>query len=323
MKTYIGFDVGGTKCASLCATVSEQGLRFLGRKEFKTAGMGPEEAIDRFIGLAGEIMEENGISPASGVGISCGGPLSSKRGVILCPPNLPGWTDVPIVDIVEKRLGIKTFLQNDAKACAMAENRFGAGKGARNMIFCTMGTGFGSGLILDGRVYCGESDMAGEVGHLRLAEDGPVGFGKRGSFEGFCSGGGMARLARQIVADRLVNGEKVDFCPTLDGLDGITAKSLCEAANRGDGTALAITGIVAERLGQGLSLLIDILNPEVIVIGSVFARNVDLFLPGVQRVIDRETIPYSRQVCRVVPAALGDSIGDYAAICLAMEAENK
>ena len=325
MKIYVGFDVGGTKCASVCATERDGGLDFVGRKEFATDGIGPGEAIDRFISLAEEILAGNGAGweSAAGIGISCGGPLSSKRGVILCPPNLPGWIDVPIVDIIEKRLGVKAFLQNDAKACAMAENTFGAGKGASNMIFCTMGTGFGAGLILDGRVYCGECDMAGEVGHLRLAEDGPAGFGKRGSFEGFCSGGGIARLAKTMAADRLANGEAVGFCPDMSALDGITARTVCAAARAGDPVALKVVETAGEKLGEGLSLLIDILNPEVIVIGSVYARNVDLFRPAAMRAIERETISYSREAFRLEPAALGDSIGDYAAICLAMEAEKK
>ena len=124
----------------------------------------------------------------------------------MCPPNLPDWDNVPLVEMTEKRLGIKTILQNDANACAVAEWKFGAGRGTRNMVFLTFGTGMGAGLILDGRLYSGTNDMAGEVGHIRLAPKGPLGYGKKGSFEGFCSGGGIADLAKQTVLNKLSQG---------------------------------------------------------------------------------------------------------------------
>ena len=140
---------------------------------------------------------------------------------------------MPIVEELEKALGCRAFLQNDANACALAEWRYGAGKGSRNMLFLTFGTGMGAGLILDGRLYEGTSDLGGEVGHIRLAEDGPEGYGKRGSFEGFCSGGGIARLARAEAAKALAAGRSVAFCTGADGLDAITAKSVGDAAEQG------------------------------------------------------------------------------------------
>ena len=133
------------------------------------------------------------------IGISCGGPLDSKKGIIFSPPNLPGWDNVPITRILSDEFGVETALQNDANACALAEWLMGAERGHSNMIFLTFGTGMGAGLILNGRLYSGTNDLGGEVGHIRLAKTGPVGFGKAGSFEGFCSGGGIAQLAKSIV----------------------------------------------------------------------------------------------------------------------------
>ena len=194
----------------------------------------------------------------------------------------------------------------------------GAGKGTSNMIFLTFGTGMGGGLILNGRLYSGTNDLGGEVGHMRLAKTGPVGFGKAGSFEGFCSGGGIAQLARSIVTDYLKNKRKVDFCPTLEMVRSLDAKMVAQAALAGDTVAKEIIRISAEYLGQGLAILIDVLNPECIVIGSIYARNEMLFKPVIEKVLRQEAIPSSFEVCRIVPAQLGDSIGDYAALCVAV-----
>ena len=180
---YLGLDLGGTKCALVTGT---KDCRVLSRDEIRTADF-PDwrDALDALLRRAPR-------GPFRAVGVSCGGPLDPSRGLILSPPNLPGWDDVPIVQTLEERLGAPAFLQNDANACALAEWRFGAGKGCENMIFLTFGTGFGAGLILDGRLYTGTNDMAGEVGHVRAEKDGPEGYGKRGSFEGFCSGAGAS-----------------------------------------------------------------------------------------------------------------------------------
>jgi glucokinase len=198
----------------------------------------------------------------------------------------------------------------------------GAGKGTRNMIFLTFGTGMGAGLILNGNLYAGTNDLGGEVGHIRLAETGPVGFGKAGSFEGFCSGGGIAQLAGKIVLERLAKNRPVQFCPSAEQAMNLDARIIATYALQGDETALEIIRISGEYLGHGLAILIDILNPECIVIGSIFARNENLFRAHMQRILEQEAIPMSLKACRIIPAALGDSIGDYAALCVAIY-ENK
>jgi glucokinase len=228
---------------------------------------------------------------------------------------------VPIVEIFTKKYGVETAVQNDANACALAEWMMGAGKGTRNMIFLTFGTGMGAGLILDGNLYSGTNDLGGEVGHIRLAPDGPVGFGKAGSFEGFCSGGGIAQLAKSVVSEKLRNKQVVAFCPSPEMIPQIDAKTVALAAQAGDPAANEIISISARYLGLGLSILIDVLNPECIVIGSIYARNEGLFKPLIDKVLQQEAIPSSLEVCRIRPAELGDSIGDYAALCVAMYQE--
>ena len=186
------------------------------------------------------------------------------------------------------------------------------------MVFLTFGTGMGAGLILNGKLYSGTNDLGGEVGHIRMAPDGPVGFGKAGSFEGFCSGGGIAQLAKSIVSEKLKNNQPVGFCPSSEMIDELDTKAVALAAVAGDPVASEIIRISAEYLGMGLSVLIDILNPQCIVIGSIYARNEMLFKPLIDKVMQREAIPSALDVCQIKPAELGDSIGDYAALCVAI-----
>lgn len=313
---YLGLDVGGTKCSMVIGNASlaiKKKIFFETRVErgYKAILSEFQEHIDASLAEFPECRLKR-------IGISCGGPLDSAKGMIYSPPNLPGWNNVPIVEIFSKKYGVETAVQNDANACALAEWMMGAGKGTRNMIFLTFGTGMGAGLILNGQLYSGTNDLGGEVGHIRLAPDGPVGFGKSGSFEGFCSGGGIAQLARSIVTEKLKNNQSVGFCPSPEEIDEIDAKKVFQAARSGDQVAAEIVRISANYLGQGLSILIDILNPECIVIGSIYARNESLFDPVIEEVLRREAIPSALEVCRVRPAALGDSIGDYAALCVAV-----
>ena len=187
MEYVAGIDIGGTKCAVVLGRRAGNGeITILDKKAFPTGRRPYSEVLDEFFATVEEILSAQGVKVSQVVafGISCGGPLDSKRGVIMSPPNLLGWDDVPIVRLFEERFGVKTGVQNDANACALAEWQFGAGCGAQNMIFLTFGTGMGAGLILDGRLYSGTNDMAGEVGHMAMRPFGPVGYGKAGSFEG-------------------------------------------------------------------------------------------------------------------------------------------
>ena len=240
--------------------------------------------------------------------------LDEEKGIICSPPNLPGWDDIRITEMLTQRFGVPAYMRNDANACALAEWRYGAGKGTKNMAFLTFGTGMGSGLILNGALYSGTNGNAGEVGHIRLAPKGPVGYGKAGSFEGFCSGGGMAQLGKTLAEKYLKQGGVLPY-----KTEDITAKLLAEQARLGDPVANEVFKISGEKLGAALSVLIDILNLEAIVIGSVYARCEDLLKPHAERVIFEEALLPSRQVCRLLPAALSENIGDIAALTVAAE----
>jgi glucokinase len=235
----------------------------------------------------------------------------------MSPPNLPGWDNVEIVNYFEKETGIPTAIQNDANACALAEWKFGAGRGTQNMAFLTFGTGLGAGLIIDGKLFSGTNDNAGEVGHIRLDNFGPVGYGKAGSFEGFCSGSGIAQLARLKTMERLQMGGKVAFCSDMNDLPNITAQKVAESANKGDALAIEIFEICGTYLGKGLSILIDILNPECIVIGSIFMRAGHLLIPAMEKALQVDSLPLARKVCRIVPAQLDEQIGDIASLSVA------
>ena len=311
----LGFDIGGTKCAVITARWENGQIELLKKEKIDTdLSVAPEEMVDRLIALADGIVEEK----PEAIGISCGGPLDSSRGIILGPPNLPGWDHVEIVDRIQKHFGAPAHLQNDANACAVAEWKFGAGMGCENMVFLTFGTGLGAGLILNGKLYSGSNDNAGECGHIRLDRFGPVGYGKAGSFEGFCSGGGLAQLGYTLALEQIQQGKAPAYFQNGMSAKDVTAKSIADAARQGDETALRVYEICGEYLGKGLSVLIDILNPQRIVIGSVFARSGDLLRPAMERVIAKETLPLSASCCQVVPAQLGEQIGDFAAIATAL-----
>lgn len=317
----IGFDIGGTKSAAVLGRTSQDRPEILDRVAFPTeTERTPEHTLSRLERAARELVKRQGISlkQVKAIGISCGGPLDTHRGLILSPPNLPGWDDIPVVSRYEESLGIPARLQNDANACALAEWRWGAGRGCQHMVFLTFGTGMGAGLILNGRLYTGANDLAGEVGHVRLEREGPLGHGKRGSFEGFCSGGGIAQLARQAALEQWKSGKTVSFLGSKEELQTLDARVLGETASSGDAVAVAVFDLVARYLGQGLAILIDILNPETIVIGGIFPRQHHLLWPGAQEVILREALPLTAAACRIVSAELGEAIGDYASLAVAI-----
>ncbi len=300
-----GLDIGGTKCAVLLAKVTADAVIFYGRKEIATKGT-PETVLEMLLALLNELLKENRMTAQniSRVGISCGGPLDEENGVIISPVNLPGWENFEICKRVREALGCPVSLMNDANACALAEHRYGAGKGKKNVIFLTFGTGLGAGLILDGKLYAGTNGNAGEAGHIRLHETGPLGYGKFGSFEGFCSGGGIARQAEEYFRTR----------------SGIrpTAKELFMMAENGDTDALAIFSLVGKRFGEGLSILIDILNPERIIVGGVFMRAEKYIRASMEESLRKEALSPALDVVDIVPSLLSEKIGDYGAITAAL-----
>lgn len=299
----LGLDIGGTKCASVLAAVNNDNIEFLDRYEIKTTSDW-RYILGLLCDRANEKAKEMGIILSS-VGISCGGPLSADRKYILSPPNLYGWDEVPVVEFVKDRCKTRAYLENDADACALAEFRYGAGSKSESMIFLTFGTGFGAGIILEGKLYRGVSGMAGEIGHVRIAEDGPVGYGKEGSMEGYASGGGIARLAYSYGIKTPKDTE-------------LSAKYVIEAARNGDKEALRVVNTSASKLGKGLAILVDLLNPDTIVIGSIYSRAEDMFKDIVDRELKKECLKGTYEAVRILPAGLTERIGDYGAVCAAL-----
>lgn len=319
-KRYIGLDIGGTKCAVLLAKV-DKGIHILDKIRFDTrTERGFEATFEELCQSIDVLLQRHQVplSQVQGIGVSCGGPLDSRKGVVLCPPNLPGWVDIPLVQLLKDRFHVPAYIQNDANACALVEWQLGAGQGCENMIFLTMGTGMGGGVIAEGKLLCGHTDMGGEIGHLRLTEDGPVGFGKAGSFEGYTSGGGIGRQAVSMTRDLVAAGKSPAWIRDGYAEEDISARLMAEYARKGDQDALRLFEQVGDMLGKGLALLTDSFNPECIVIGSIFVRCEDLLRPAMEKALRQEAIPFALEGLRVVPAKTGESLGDLASIMVAL-----
>jgi glucokinase len=315
-KLYAGVDIGGTKTA---VVLSAKTPILLGRREFATnVAQGPEPVLQQIIsGIQGLLSTcRKSVDDLIAIGVSCGSPLDQERGIIQQPPNLPTWVNVPIKEIIEHEFSVPCFVENDANGGALAEFHYGAAKGSRNAVFLTMGTGIGAGLILEGRLYRGTSNSAGEIGHVRLTEDGPFGYGRKGTVEGWASGGGMARFAAEKIKLATVNGERTSLSE-IAAQRAVTARDIWEAAQNGDALAAQIVASTGKRLGQALAILIDLLNPDCIAVGGLALRMGEALLAPAREVIHGEALPGAAEVCRIVPAELGERIGDVAAICIA------
>ena len=315
-RVWIGVDIGGTKTA---VVLSAKPPAIQGRIEFPTIpAKGPERALGLIRDSIWELVrgERLKISALRGIGISCGSPLDRVGGIIQAPPNLPTWIDVPIKAILEEQFDTACRVENDANAGAVAEHRYGAGRGCDHMIFLTMGTGFGAGIIIGGRLYRGTTGSAGEIGHVRLTRSGPVGYHKAGSVEGWVSGGGIAQVARRAVREARRQRIKTTLAKPLQ--DGLTARDVAIAAAEGDAIAIQVVRSTGERLGEVLAILVDILNPQRIVIGGLAPRLGEAILAPAREVLRHEALAATAECCEVVPATLGERIGDIASLCVAM-----
>ena len=298
----IGLDIGGTKTAVVAGDTRGNVLH---REQFPSEpGRGFEDMFARITGAMGRVAGEMQSQPRA-VSVSVGGPLDVLKGIVLSPPNLPGWTRVPLKDLLAARFRAPVYVEHDGNAGALAEWYFGAGKGCRSLVFMTMGTGVGAGFILDGRLYRGASDTAGEIGHVRVAEDGPDCYGKSGSLEGYGSGTGIARMARAMF-------------PSL-APEETSPVALHEAWKKGSPQARDVFAAAARGLGRGLAIIADTLNPERIILGGLGMRLWEALVAPALRVYEAEAIPEARAACRIVPAQLGERIGDLASLCAAYD----
>lgn len=301
-KTILGLDIGGTKTA---VVLGSQRGEIQWRMQFLTR---PERGFKIvFNELTTNIATALRSAPkhVAAISISIGGPLDVHKGMIKSPPNLPGWTNIPLKKLLAERFALPVYLEHDGNAGALAEFYFGAGKGFQNIVFITMGTGFGAGLILNGQLYRGTSDTAGEIGHIRIAENGPRCYGKAGSLEGYGSGTGIAKLA-QMMYPEIWN-------------ESATVIEIHNAYKAGANEARAVFERAGFYLGRGLAMLADTLNPERIILGGIGMRLGDALLAPAKRVFYEEALPQAAEVCEIVPAQLGEAIGDIAALCAAFD----
>lgn len=289
----LGIDIGGTKCAVCLARDGE----IVEREGFATGGT-PLDVLDRLAAMASVMAREDVI----GVGVSCGGPLDADAGLIQSPPNLPAWDNIPAKQFLTDRLGLPVKLENDANATAVAEWKLGAGRGTRSMAFLTVGTGIGAGLILDERLYRGKRGLAGEVGHAVILPDGPECLcGKRGCLEALASGSAIGRAATARMGMPMTGREAV------------------EAFLAGDPVASEIVIGAARYLGIGLANLLQTLDLERIILGTIAIHAGHRYLSVVKQTMIENSWPSINEGVEVVPCGLGDRAQDYAAISLWLE----
>lgn len=312
-RHVLGIDLGGTKILSLCL---DEGMRPVGQDQRPTeAEEGPQAVIGRMVRSARAAAR--GRRPVA-VGISTPGPCDPQRGVVTTPPNLPGWRDVPLARLVGEELGLPAWIENDANAAALAEHRLGAGRGSRHMLLVTVGTGIGGGLVLNGQLYRGASGGAGEVGHMQLQPWGRrCGCGRRGCLEALASGTALAAVAEAIA---LVRPESV--LARLLRQEGLQpdARALALAAEAGDAAAAAAIERAGRWLGAGLTNLVDVFNPEVIVIGGSLRKLGERYLGPARNVVAGEAFAQHAADVRIVEAQLGDEAPAIGAALLALQA---
>jgi len=315
-QLVIGIDLGGTKISTALVDHSGEIITH-DYRETQAAG-GYQAIIARMLDAARGVMTQAKVAPAqvAAVGIGAPGPLEIETGLTLSPPNLPGWNRTPLKQLIADGLGIPAFLEKDANAAALGEFHFGAGRGTKHMIYVTVSTGIGSGLILDGRLYYGANSMAGEIGHTTIAPNGPLcACGNRGCLEAMASGTAIANRARERVARGV---------PTLiadligDDLERITAELVAEAADQGDTNAQEILAEAMNYLGIGVANLVNLFNPQLVVIGGGLTNTGEALFEPVRRAIDRCAFPKPAQTVRVVQAELGEHVGVLGAAAVAL-----
>lgn len=309
-----GIDLGGTKILSVA--VGPDG-RVLGEDLRPTeAAGGPDHVLGRMRDSLLAAVRAAGPQPElAALGVAAPGPIDFERGVVVEVPNLPGWENLPVAARLSELLGCPAILENDANAAALGEFTAGAGKGTRNLVYLTVSTGIGGGLVLDGRLYRGSDGAAGELGHIPLVAGGPrCGCGAQGCLEALASGPAIARDAAELVA-----AGRAPILAELAAGRSVTAEMVHEAAQRGEAGARTVIEQAGRHLGAGLVAFTNIFNPDIIVIGGGAAKIGALLLdPALGHLYSAAMRP-ARDRVRVIPAALGDRAGALGVVALARE----
>ena len=324
MKNHVvGIDIGGTKLATVVADSTGRILRKVRKPTLSERG--PEYAIQSLFEMVRETfgLANLELSSVSAMGVSCGGPLDTKTGVVYSPPNLPGWDALPLKAQLEAEFQVPVTIENDANASALAEYRFGGGRGYNAVLYMTMSTGIGGGIVIDGRIYRGANDSAGEVGHQILLPDGPLcGCGKRGCLEALCSGPAIARRAQAAIQAQIIEGKTsaITLLNVAGGhIEDVKSEHVLTAARAGDALSLQLMNETAYYMGWGIANLVNILNPDIVLLGTIAIAAGDLLLDPIRKTVSAFAMPRPAAAVKIAPAQLGEALGDLAAIALVVE----
>ena len=306
-KYRVGVDIGGTNVK--IALVDKKGEILFSKTVPTRAEMGYEYTVGNIKQSIKELIEEAKIekNAIEGIGFGFPGQIDCDNGIVRILPNIPGWINVPIADIMQKEFNVPVKVDNDVRCAALAELNYGAGSGCKNLICITIGTGIGSGLIVNGKLVRGASNAAGEIGHIKLSlHDGPIcGCGDMGCMEAYASGPAIVAMAKEYVA----GGKSTKFREIAGSVDAITPAIVARAAKEGDVVAQRIFQIMGEYIGTGLASVVNLLNPEKIVIGGGVADAGDILIEPLKSALKNRAMPIQGAAVDIVPAQLGNTAG--------------
>lgn len=309
----LGIDIGGTKIAA-CLAMSDGTLISSARVDNRDRD--PNDVLPELVAAGKKLLQDQNMDPATlrAIGIGSPSPMDWKAGVIQAPHNMPRWKDVPIRDYLAKEFGVPAFFDNDANAAGLAEWLFGAGQGVNDMIYLTMSTGIGGGIICDGRMLRGRNNYAGEVGHIVIDANGPVcNCGQKGDYEAFCGGLAIAQRLRKQLADQ---PESAIVKEAGGNAADIDMRALEMAVRAGDEFACSVWDEMIERNAQAMGALLNIFNPSVVALGTIAVHCGDLFMKPLLERIGKYSWPQMQ--CDIVPSKLGSKAGEYSGIAVAL-----
>jgi glucokinase len=313
----MGIDLGGSKI--LAAVVDAHGGILSSDESVTPAAKEREAIVQSIVDSAHRALGQVGvaISDIYAIGVGAAGISSPEAGILFSSPNLPGLRNVLLRDIMQEKLGKRTFLINDADAAAIGEFYFGAGRGARSFVYVTLSTGIGGGIIIDGRIYTGAIGAAGEVGHMTIDDNGPLcNCGNRGCWETLASGTALVREARR----RIEGGVRTSILEYAErDIDKVTPQAIHRAAQQGDNLAKELIARTAHYIGVGLANLVNIFNPELIVIGGGLSNVGDMLLKPAFKIAGERAFREAFQAVRFVPAGLGGNSGVLGAAAFALQ----
>jgi len=321
-KPVVAVDIGGTKI--MTAIFASDG-KIMAKDVRPTLGVeGVNRVIERISSAIEGLLSDNNVktSQTGAICIACAGGIDTGRGVVVTPsPHLPDWVEIPLADTIKKKLGISTYLINDASAAALGEHRYGAGRGVKNLVLLTLGTGIGGGIIADGKLYLGAVGGAGEIGHMTIDVNGPrCGCGNIGCLEILASGTAIAKN----TVERIKRGEKSSLADMAGGdLNNITTEAIGQAARNGDKLAREVIGRAAYYLGIGLVNTVNIFNPEMIIIGGGMAELGEMIIGPGRKMVAERAFSISARAVRIVTAQLGNEAGIYGAAAFALDSSRR